>query len=115
MIDGVTLRELLNDPDCPYGRDGADIVAALREQRTPTKTRYISLRELAPFVATRTGHEVEWRDLDRLMVEEIGARPVSLIDMQGLLGRSLRRLLGRKTSAPPVYEVLPGVPPDGPC
>jgi hypothetical protein len=115
MIDGVTLRRLLNDPDCPYGRDGTDIVAALREQRTPRKTRYISLRALAPFVGTRTGHEVAWRDLHRLMVEEIGAEPVPLVDLQGLLARSLRRLLGRRTSAPPVYAVPPDLRSSGPC
>jgi hypothetical protein len=104
-IDPATLRELLDDPECPYGRDGDDVVAALREGRAPTQTRYLSLRELAPFVEQRLGREVDWHELDRIMVSEIGAEHVPVVDLQGIVRRMLGRLVGRRTAAPPTYEV----------
>jgi hypothetical protein len=106
VIDAAKLGELLRDPECPYGLDGEDYVASLRDERPMKRSRYISLRDLGPFVATRVGHDIELGDLDRLMVEGIGATRVPhVVDLEGIVGRALHRLRGRKTSAPPIYEV----------
>jgi hypothetical protein len=106
VIDAATLDELLRDPECPYGLDGEAYVASLRDGRPMKHSRYISLQDLGPFVAARIGHGVDMAHLDRLMVEEIGATRVPhTIDLEGIVGRALDRLRGRKTSAPPIYEV----------
>ena len=105
MLDVSTLRGLLRDSECPYGRDANDILSALRENRSPTKTRWIHQRALLDFIAERTGEKPPAEHVDDLMLRGIGAEHARVLDLDRFMRRTLRRLIGRPEPASITYEV----------
>jgi hypothetical protein len=89
----------------PYARSANDIPAALREDRQPAPARWIQQRAMISFIAERTGEEPSGALVDQLMRGELGAKRASYIDLDGLLRRTVRRLLGHSEPAPVTYEV----------
>jgi hypothetical protein len=76
-----------------------------REDRQPARSRWIEQRALISFIAERTGEEPSGALVDRLMQGELGAKRASYIDLDGLLRRTVRRLLGHPEASPVTYEV----------
>jgi hypothetical protein len=105
VLEVSALRALLSDPECPYGRNANDIPSALRENRSPTKTRWIDQRALLDFIVKRTGEKPSVEHVDNLMLHAIGARHARVLDLDRLLRRTVRRLAGRPERPSVTYEV----------
>jgi hypothetical protein len=105
-VTGDELRIVLRDPECPYLVDGGDYVDAVRDGREVQRSRVLGLADLAAFLEGRGTSASSLGELDRLMVEEVGADRVDVVDLGELHHRLRRRLTRRR---PPIagahYEV----------
>jgi hypothetical protein len=104
VLTTAELSALLADQGCPFAPDTGDILNALREDRQPRRGRIIAARELARFVNEMTGEQPTARELDALM-RALGATRLPLVDLDGIAGRTFRRLAGRRVPRRYGYEV----------
>lgn len=101
------LQAALSDPECPYLADGGDYVDALRASRQPQRTRVLSLADLAAFLERRGTSAGALPELDRLMVEEVGAERIDVVNLGEIHRRLLRRITRRR---PPIANAHYDVP-----
>lgn len=101
------LQAALTDPECPYLVDGGDYVDALREGRQLQRTRVLAFAGLVAFLDERGTSASSLPELDRLMIEEMGAERVDVVNLGELHHRLLRRITRRR---PPITNAHYAVP-----
>jgi hypothetical protein len=101
----VTVDELqaaLRDPECPYLVDGGDYVDAVRADREVQRSRVLSLADLAAFLESLGTSASSLGELDRLMVEDVGAERVDVVNLSEIHHRLIRRITRRR---PPITNI----------
>jgi hypothetical protein len=108
------LQAVLSDPECPYLVDGIDYVDALRESRQLQRSRVLGLADLFAFLEGRGTSASSLPELDRLMVEEIGAERVDVVSLDEIHHRLLRRITRRRPPITNAHYVVPDLPASAP-
>jgi hypothetical protein len=108
------LQAALRDPECPYLVDGGDYVDALREGRQLQRTRVLNLADLIAFLDARGTSANSLRELDRLMIEEMGAERVDVVNLGEIHHRLLRRITRRRPPITNAHYAVPDLPASAP-
>jgi hypothetical protein len=87
--------------------DGGDYVDSLRESRQPQRSRVLSLVGLVAFLEGRGTSVSSLPELDRLMIEEVGAKRIDVVNLGEIHHRLLRRITRRR---PPMTNIHYDVP-----
>jgi hypothetical protein len=114
----VTLDELqmaLKDPECPYLVDGGDYVDALRGSRQLQRTRVLRLVDLADFLESLGTKASFLPELDRLMIDEVGAERIDVVNLGELHHRLLRRITRRRPPMTNIHYEVPDLPSPSPA
>jgi hypothetical protein len=104
------LHAALRDPECPYLVDGGDYVDALRGGRQPQRSRVLNLADLAAFLERRGTSGSSLPELDRLMVDEVGAKRIDVVNLDEVHRRLLRRITRRRPPITNIHYVVPDLP-----
>jgi hypothetical protein len=114
VAERVTVDDLhaaLRDPECPYLVDGGDYVDALRESRQPQRSRVLNLADLVAFLERRGTSASSLPELDRLMVDEVGAERIDVVNLDEFHHRLLRRITRRRPPITNIHYDVPDLPP----
>jgi hypothetical protein len=105
------VQAALSDPECPYLVDGGDYIDALRESRHLRRTRVLRLVDLAAFLESRGTSASSLPELDRLMIEAVGAGRIDVVSLDEIHHRLLRRISRRRPPMTNIHYDVPDLPP----